>query len=218
MGPVVFLLLVTSVSALDDVSELSNWGAKIFRRLGRIAIFLTLMSMAVALVLFPVLGGESGIQLQIRPLAFTAFATGSEAAGMDQLMKLLVKDFGVEEKFSSFWVPLNQVMLKPSSTMTFVLGSFFVAEITGTPASLSFLVILLILTVQLSLASPGLTPGLALLFEALSLPAEYVGLFSAYGVFIRNAASAFGITYRVLEGIEAAHGMNVRQTESEESW
>ena len=148
---------------------------------------------------------------RIRPLAFTAFATGSEASGMGQFKEMLLKDFGVEEKFSSFWLPLNQVMLKPSSTITFVLGSFFVAEITGTPASLNFLVILFILTVQLSLASPGLTPGLTLLFEALTLPTEYVGLFSAYGIFIKNAASSYGIAYRMLEGIEAAQELNVRQ-------
>ena len=28
--------------------------------------------------------------------------------------------------------------------------------------------------------------------------------------FIKNTAAAFGITYGVLEGVEAAHGMNVR--------
>ena len=48
----------------------------------------------------------------------------------------------------------------------------------------------------------------ALRFSSLGLSMDYVGLFSLYNVFIRNAASAYGILFRTLELTEAAYRTN----------
>ena len=90
-------------------------------------------------------------------------------------------------------------MLAPIGSISFVLAPFFVAEITGTPISVNFIFILLILSVQLSLAYPGIVAGNTIIFSAVGLSTDYVGMFSAYNVFIKNASAAFGITFRLLE-------------------
>lgn len=141
---------------------------------------------------------------KIKPLALSAFSVGSETSTMHQMQETAEQVFHVDEKFSSFWVPLNQALLAPPPSIQYILAPFFAAMLAGTPASLNFLMILLVLGIQLSLASPGLTPGWTLLFQALGLPAEYVGLFSAYNVFVKNFGAAFGISYRILEVIEAS--------------
>ena len=96
-------------------------------------------------------------------------------------------------------------MLSPVGPIYFVLAPFFVAEITGTPISIHFIFILLILTFELSLAYPGNTAGNTVIFKSLGLSTDYIGLFSAYNVFIKNAAAAYSMTFRMLEITEAAY-------------
>ncbi len=73
-----------------------------------------------------------------------------------------------------------------------------VTKMTGVPISPEFLLILSLLTLQLSMATPGLIPGITILFKSLGLPMSYIGLFSAYSVFIKNSAIAFCGFYRTL--------------------
>lgn len=62
----------------------------------------------------------------------------------------------------------------------------------------------MLLAVELSMASPGLTAGYAIIFQALGMSAEYVGMFSAFSVVIRNCSAAVCTAYRILEHIEIA--------------
>ena len=338
MGPLVFLSLVLAISSLDDICELSSWGRGIFRRFFLITAAVTVISAAVAIVMFPILGKGSvsfrprmitdlildvipvnlfrpfvdndvpqlvmlaillgtalllisgrittvipfltevrdwlseamriimkvmpavpflsvfnliamketdsllrgwkyiaasyicllicivfklikvsircGVPVplllkRVKPVALAAGASGSGTAVIEQFKEASRKDFGVDEKFLAFWFPMNQAMLTPTGAIGYVLAPFYVAELTGTTVSAGFLVILLIMTVQLSLASPGFTAGCTILFEALSLPAGYVGLFSAFGVFVRNSAVACETAFCMLENFEAAHAMGM---------
>lgn len=344
MGPLVFVSLVLAVSSVDDISSLSNWGRSIFRRFLRIAAAVTALCIAVALVVFPILGDSSiifqprtitdlllsvipvnlvrpflegnipqivilalflGTALllisgritvvlpflselrdwlnevmriimkvmpaipflsvfnliarnridsllqgwkyiaasyicfllciafklikvslrckvsvpvllkRIRPVTLAAGSYGAQAAVTEQFQEVCREDFREDEKFIEFWFPMNQAMLSPATTVAYVLAPFFVAELTGTPASVSFLVILFIMTVQLSMASPGRTAGWTLLFGALSLPVEYIGAFSAFSIFVKNAAAAFATAFCVLESFEAAHSLGMVRPEEE---
>lgn len=99
-------------------------------------------------------------------------------------------------------------MLSPSNAISFPMAALFIADLTGTPVSVSFLMVLLILVVELCLASPGFVVGCSIIFPSLGMSADYVGIISAYGVFTRNVAAAFNASYRMLEQIEAAKTMN----------
>ena len=112
---------------------------------------------------------------------------------------------GIKESFDALWFPLNQAMLSPVGPIYFVLAPFFVAEITGTPISIHFIFILLILTFELSLAYPGSTAGNTVIFKTLGFSTDYIGLFSAYHVFVKNAATAYSMAFRMLEITEVAY-------------
>lgn len=133
------------------------------------------------------------------PVVKTAFLSGSEIVSLKTFVDTINDVLEISPSLTSIWVPLNQAMLAPIAPIYYVLAPFFIAELTGTPVSISFLFVLLILCVQLSLAYPGSTAGNTIIFNALGLPADYVGLFSAYSVFIKNAAAAFGILFRLME-------------------
>lgn len=52
MGPIIFLSLVTSINLLDNLDEFNNLGIRIFKRFALIALFITLVVVAVSAVLF----------------------------------------------------------------------------------------------------------------------------------------------------------------------
>lgn len=135
----------------------------------------------------------------------SAFVLGSEYAVINQTNEMIEKDMGVAPAFLNLWVPLNQALLAPSCTAGYVIALFFAAELVGTPASMGFILILFMLTIELSLASPGLTAGWTILFHSLGLPTDYIGLLSAFRVATRNGESAYSIAFRILEVTEEAY-------------
>lgn len=139
------------------------------------------------------------------PVIQTAFYSGSEIVALKKFTETVEGPIAISKNYSSLWTPLNQSMLAPIGSISFVLAPFFVAEITGTPISVNFIFVLLILSVQLSLAYPGIVAGNTIIFSAVGLSTDYVGMFSAYNVFIKNASAAFGITFRLLEITETAY-------------
>ena len=334
MGPIIFLSLVTSINLLDNLDEFNNLGIRIFKRFALIALFITLVVVAVSAVLFNtlryydadldlglaiqllldviptsivdpfvnndmpqlvVLGvlmgvslvlpgdrvkglatnleqvkiwanefmsivlklsplvpflsvfklvGEGDISLLVmgwkyvagayicavvcmvikfvkvsyhtqvgitklwrsfKPAMVEAFATGSEGAASKKSKSAVATDFGVKHDFSDLWLPLSQAMLAPSTTVLLTLAAFQCAEMSGTPISFGFILILVILSVELSLACPGLTASLTIMFSSLGMSTDYVGFFSAYNVLIRNMQAGFAVTYRMLEHLEEAY-------------
>ncbi len=145
---------------------------------------------------------------RIKPVTLMAFTAGSEVVTLKKCSEIAVEDLGVMPGYATLWFPLNQAMLAPGQTVVLTLAPFLVAEMTDMRVSLGFLLVLVILSVELSVASPGLTAGWTIMFSSLGMPTDYVGFFSAYGVFIKNFNAAFGVAYRMLEQTEAAYVMD----------
>ena len=140
----------------------------------------------------------------IKPVATVALITAAPGGTMQLCYEVSEKKMGIEKSFSDLWIPLANNLLSPSRTIALVLSVFFVASMTGTTANIAFLIIMFIIVVQLSLASPGSIAGTTIVLETLKLPADTVGIFSAFEVFTKNAAAAYDLTYSLLEQIDAA--------------
>ena len=138
----------------------------------------------------------------------TAFSAGSEAAAM----KLQIEDsksaMGIRRDLCDFWIPMSQAMFRPRTTVHLVIAPFLIAKYAGISISQTFLFVLIILSLELSVASAGITSAWMILFAALNLPMEYVGIFVIYKVFTTNFSAAGSMFYYGLEQIEAAHDMN----------
>jgi len=141
---------------------------------------------------------------KMRPAFMIALATGSSTAALRKVYDISEHQFGIKPLFSSFWLPLSWGMLSPSYTVGYVLAPFMVAEMTGMSVSIHFILVLGIITYQLSLSGVGLEAALAIIFHCLGMPLEYVGLFAAYNVFLKNLQACSVILYRMLEQTEVA--------------
>ena len=134
-----------------------------------------------------------------------AFATGSNAAPIKRAYEISEKDFNIKPEFTSFWIPMCSAMLSPKTTINTVLAAFMVAEMTGMAISTSFLMVLILVALELSIASTGTTSAWAIVFASLSMPTSYVGLFAVYRLLTVNYGAACIEAYVTLEEVEAAH-------------
>ena len=138
------------------------------------------------------------------PMASLAFTTGSENATLNMQIEHSRKSLGIKQTFSDFWIPMSHAVFKPRTTIHLVIPPFLIAKVLGMPISMTFLVILIITVLELSVASSGITSAWTILFAALGLPMEYVGLYVIYKVFTTNIACGGCEFYYTLEQIEAS--------------
>lgn len=146
---------------------------------------------------------------RIRPAVSLAFATASTSTPLKKVYELSEEEFGISREFTSFWIPMCSALLSPKTTVNVIIATFMVAELTGIEISNSFVLVLILVTLELSLASPGTTAAWAIMFETLSMPTAYVGFFTLYRVFTNNFNAACTEAYCMLEEVEAAHKLDV---------
>ena len=138
------------------------------------------------------------------PVASLAFSSGSENATLNMQIEHSRTKLGINQTFSDFWIPMSHAMFKPRTTVHLVIPPFLIAKAMGMPISQSFLLVLILTVLELSVASSGITAAWTILFSALGLPLEYVGLFVIYKVFTTNIACGGCEFYYTLEQIEAS--------------
>ena len=141
------------------------------------------------------------------PLFSRAFVTGSETATMMLEYELSRDSLGINPKFSEFWIPISQAMLSVKTTVHLVIPPFLILKYTGMPITSSFLLVLIILTLEMSIASPGINSAWVILFASLALPSDYVGIFAVYKMLTTNYGSACSMLYSALEQIELSDAM-----------
>jgi uncharacterized membrane protein len=122
-------------------------------------------------------------------------------------------EFKIKKEFSGFWIPMCSAMLCLKTTVNVVAACIMMTQIMGIPISTTFLFILLILTFEMTIASPGTVSSWVIAFEALSLPTSYVGLFSTYRILYNNYSSAVTVAYFLCEEIEAAQAMGAVESQ-----
>ena len=153
---------------------------------------------------------SSGIRVgelwrMIKPVAMVSFTTGSTTAALKSVYDVSDKELRIKPSFSSFWIPMSTAMLSPKTAINVIISAFMAAQLEKVPVSIGFLLILILVTVELSTASPGISAACTAMLTALGLPVNYVGLFTTYRLLTDNYGAACCISYNVLEEVEIAH-------------
>ncbi|MBR3235083.1 MAG: hypothetical protein IKG11_05655 [Atopobiaceae bacterium] len=111
---------------------------------------------------------------------------------------------GVESSFSDLWLSLSYNLLGPSRTISLVLSVFFIADVAGITVDIALMLVMLVMVIELSLASTGTVSSTTIILETLKMPTDMVGFFGAFDAFTRNAGAAYDITYSMLEQLDVA--------------
>lgn len=118
------------------------------------------------------------------PTMLIALATASSAAAFGTNVKCCREGLGIDEKICSFGVPLGMVMNKPTSMYAYIALALYFAEYYTMDISGSWLIILLVTSVILAIATPPVSGGglvtYAVLFTQLGIPQEALAIALAF--------------------------------------
>lgn len=148
--------------------------------------------------------GPGVLWRKLRPVVGKAFVQTDDGTIMKMEYEIAERDLGIKPEFSSFWVPMSEALLNPRVAIMLVIPPFLILKYTGMPISAAFLLVLVIMVLELSIACPGTMASWTILFAALGFPSDYVGMFMVYKLACANYSSAYGALQSSLEHIEAA--------------
>lgn len=108
------------------------------------------------------------------PTLIVALSTASSAAAFGVNMSACRKRLGIDERICSFGIPLGMVTFKPSTAVNYVIVSMFFAEMFGVSVSVSWILITVITSFVLAIATPPIPGGAmtayTVLFAQLGIP------------------------------------------------
>ena len=137
-----------------------------------------------------------------------SFSTASNTAAMSVNLAFAKEKLKIEGKFCDFWLPLSHAMFSPSAAAALVAGVFYTAYNAQLPLSLFSLVITIILSLQLSIATPPVPGGImaiyTIVFNQLGLPLDSIGMLMISAVFVLNVSSVMAMLVRDCELVDIA--------------
>lgn len=153
---------------------------------------------------------------KIKPAVKTAFTTSSNAAAMKQMYEISDEELGIDPEFSSFWIPICSSMLGTKTALYVVTATLMTAELCGMAMTNSFMLVLILVTLELSLANPGAASAWTTMFTVLGMSTDYVGLFTTFRVFTDNYCVGATEAHSMMEQYEAAYKLGGMKSDAEE--
>ena len=151
---------------------------------------------------------------QCSPVLLIAFSSASGSIAMARNFEVCKENLGIDSKLCDFWIPLSHAMFSPSVVTPLVVAAFYSSAYYGKPISAMQLLIVFILVVQLSIASPKVPGGImatfTILLNQMGMPLDAVGLLMVANVFCVNAETMFGMLIRNLDLVDLAESMKLR--------
>ena len=145
---------------------------------------------------------------KMSPVCMIASLTGSSTLAMNKNFEVCKNDFKFDEKLCDFYIPVSHALFSPSTVFPLVVAAFYSSEFSGTPISPFQLLIVYILVVQLSIASPKVPGGImatyTILLNQLGMPLDAVGMLMIANVFFVNMETALGMVIRDLNLLDLA--------------
>ena len=139
------------------------------------------------------------------PTLLIALSTASSAAAFGNNMNAARKEYGIDEKLCSFGIPLGVVTFKPTSALNYMAQCLFFAEVYRVDVSVSWIVIMMLMSIVLAIATPPIPGGgmatYAVLFAQLGIPTEALAIALACETvfdFVVTGFDQFGISFVLL--------------------
>lgn len=142
------------------------------------------------------------------PMMSVSFATGSSTATIPIFYKRLPENFGVDEKLTSYWIPLSNAFFSPSTIFALIIYAFFAMQMQGKGASISWIIVLYIMIIQIGMATPripgGIIASVTILFSQLGLSVDQLGIIMGANVLILYVDTAVASLIRCLGAVALA--------------
>ena len=146
---------------------------------------------------------------KILPIFNISLSTGSSTAAIPEFYKRLPVNFGLDEKYSNYWIPLSNAFFSPSTIVALIVYAFYSAQMQGVSLSIGWLIILYIMIIQIGMATPRIPGGIiascAILFSQLGLTNDQIGIIMAANVLVLYLDTAVAAITRCCCAIDVAY-------------
>ena len=187
----VFIMIVKSIwmSELDVL--LPAWKSWVVTT-GLQALFILVMSLAI------VKKYKVSLRLLLKKISSTfliALGTNSCTASIPENYACCAQKLGMDPKIFTFGIPIGTSVFKPATAIRLVLLSFFMAEANNVEVSVSWMILLFIMSFTLSIAIPAIPGGTimfcSMLFAQLNIPTDVIAQMLATDIFFDAVCTAF---------------------------
>lgn len=146
------------------------------------------------------------------PTFLIGLTTASSSAAMSGMMDACKKQYGIEDKFVNFAVPLGQILFALGSVVDFVVLSFCMAEVCQVAVTPVWLVTAIFTSLILTVAAPPIAGGgvalFTILFTQLGIPSEGLAIAVAIDVIADFLVTATNVFCRQSEIVLLAGKLN----------
>jgi len=147
------------------------------------------------------------------PTFLISITTASSAAAFGSNMETCERRFGIEPSIASFGIPLGMVMCKTATVIYYMTMSFFFCKIYGVEGSISWIIMAIIVSGLLAVATPPIPGGgvvaYTVLFSQLGIPEEALAVALSIDIifdFVRTAVNMYNLPL-ILLNISSRVGM-----------
>ena len=178
-------------------------GASLAGAIGFYIVVYSLASLAVVLLLYPVVAVFGGIPVSrfaraALPAQLIAFSSSSSIASLPALVESAEVRLGLSKRITGFVLPLAVSTFKIAGAVSWTVGALFVGWFYGVPLHARELATIAFAAVFLAFGVPGVPRGafimLTPLFLAIGLPAEGIGILIAVDALPDTFATVLNVT------------------------
>ena len=143
------------------------------------------------------------------PVFIISMTMLSGTASMMVNFDVCKKNMNIDPNLCDFWIPLSHTLFSPSTVTNFVNCAFMGAVVSGETLSVSELLLVAFLAIQLSTVSPkvygGSLAGYTILLTQLGFSQDVIGQMMVANVFTITMASLFGMLARNCDLYDLSH-------------
>ena len=150
------------------------------------------------------------------PVFITTLVTASGTASMMVNFDVCKKTFKIDPNLCDFWIPMSHTLFSPGTVNVITACAFTGAFVSNATISVSQLLLIAFLAIQLSIVNPkvygGNIAGFMILLTQLGFPTDVVGQLVIIDVFTINTVSLFGMIVRNCEIYDLSHQVTFSDT------
>ena len=143
------------------------------------------------------------------PVFIITTTTASGTISMMTNYDVCKKNLKIDPNLCDFWIPLSHTLFSPGTVNTLVVCSFMGAVTSSATISISQLLVIAFLAIQLSIVTPKVYGGniasFTILLNQLGFSLDVIGTMMIADIFTVNLASLFGMVARNCELFDLSH-------------
>ena len=207
--PAIIFLCTVKTTLQNSMSEILNVWKLV---LAQYVIFIFLCLVMLLKNYFQYGVNISDFLKKIYPVALISFITGSGSAVMHKNIETCSEVLKIKKNLCNFYIPLSHSLCPASRIVGFIVYSFFAAQFSGVPITMSQLFIIIFFSMQFSIAAGsgaggGFMAMMGLLLVQVGFSFDAIGEIMTASIFVSNFTAFISLIIRDCDLLAFSHNI-----------